>query len=218
MKGSYICTKCGKSLASLQSLWNHKQRCKDTGERKRSRNTDGLSEKHDDPAFINSTYSRTYNVPPTQPSLTFVAAADAVKESSVKHRPKNPKIQALLNEIFNDDDPDRNVTPQVIHKGFSIAPPPSTTTSLSLKPSRLLLSSAAKSHQQQQQHSTLTMREEPVMKKIKLSSSAARSKADIRNLPQSNTLNIEILTMMLNHLFMIVMMMMMMMMMMMIRN
>ena len=70
MKGSYICTQCGKSLASSQLLWNHKQRCKDTGERKRSRNTDGLSKKNDDPTFINSTYSRTYNVVPTQPSLT----------------------------------------------------------------------------------------------------------------------------------------------------
>ena len=30
MKGSYICMRCGKSLASSQSLWNHKQRCKDT--------------------------------------------------------------------------------------------------------------------------------------------------------------------------------------------
>ena len=30
MKGSYICARCGKSLASSQSLWNHKQRCKST--------------------------------------------------------------------------------------------------------------------------------------------------------------------------------------------
>ena len=28
MKGIYICPKCGKSLASSQSLWNHKQRCR----------------------------------------------------------------------------------------------------------------------------------------------------------------------------------------------
>ena len=61
--------------------------------------------------FINSTYSRTYNVLPTQPSFTLVAEVDAVKESSVKHRLTNPKIQALLKEIINDDDPYRNVTP-----------------------------------------------------------------------------------------------------------
>ena len=30
MKSSYICAQCGKSLASSQSLWNHKQRCKGT--------------------------------------------------------------------------------------------------------------------------------------------------------------------------------------------
>ena len=33
MKGSYICTHCGKSLASSQSLWNHKQRCNCNAER-----------------------------------------------------------------------------------------------------------------------------------------------------------------------------------------
>ena len=186
MKGSYICTKCAKSLASSQSLWNHKQRCKDTGERKRSWNTDGLSEKHDDPTFINSTYSRTYNVPTptTQPPPTFNAAAAAAagEESSVKRRLTNPKIQALLNEIINDNDLDRNVTSQVIHKGFSIAsaPPPATTTTSSLS-SKSSKPSAKKS--QQQQHSTLTMGKEPVVKKIKLSSS--KSKDDIRNLPQS---------------------------------
>ena len=42
MKGSYICTKCGKSLESSQWLWSHKQICKDTGERKTSMNTDGV--------------------------------------------------------------------------------------------------------------------------------------------------------------------------------
>ena len=43
-------------------------------------------------------------------------------------KPKNPKIQALLDEIINDD-PKRNVPPQVIHKGFSIVPPTKTSPS-----------------------------------------------------------------------------------------
>ena len=179
MKGSYICTKCGKSLASSQSLWNHKQRCKDTGEGKRSRNGDGLSEKHDDRTFNNSTYSRIYNVSPTQPSLT-PAVASADKDSSCEKRPTNPKIQALLNEIINDgDDSKRHAPPppQVIYKGFSIIPP-TKTSSRSSKSSRRVAPESSQS--------ALTTREEPVTKKIKLSSpAAARSKEDIRNLPQS---------------------------------
>ena len=53
-----------------------------------------------------SSIAGTYNVSPTQPSpSTFVDAA-AVKESSSSYepRPKNPKIQALLDEIVNDND------------------------------------------------------------------------------------------------------------------
>ena len=65
----------------------------------------------------------TYNVS-TQPPPTFVAAA--VKESSLEPRPKNPKIQALLDKIVNDD-PRRNV----IHKVFTNVP--SSTTSPSPK-------------------------------------------------------------------------------------
>ena len=59
MKGSYMCTQCGKSLASSQSLWNHKQICKGTTERKRLRDINE-SEKFDRPAF-NSTYSDQQN-------------------------------------------------------------------------------------------------------------------------------------------------------------
>ena len=72
--------------------------------------------------------SPTYNIstqPP--PSPTFVAAA-AVKGSSLEPRPKNPKIQALLDEIVNDD-PRRNVPRQEIHKVFSIVPPSTTSPS-----------------------------------------------------------------------------------------
>ena len=72
--------------------------------------------------------SRTYNIstqPPPPP--TFVAAA-AAKESSLEPRPKNPKIQALLDEIVNDD-PRRNVSPQEIHNVFSIVPPSTTSPS-----------------------------------------------------------------------------------------
>ena len=39
MKGSYICTRCGKSLASSQSLWNHKQRCKSASRPRVGKNT-----------------------------------------------------------------------------------------------------------------------------------------------------------------------------------
>ena len=96
----------------------------------------------------------------TEPTL--VAAAAAVKESSLKNRPKNPRIQALLDEIVNDDDSKRHVPPpQVIHKGFSIIPPTTTTTT----PSRYSKSSRRVEPRSQP---TLTTREEPGMKKIKL--------------------------------------------------
>ena len=133
MVKKYICPQCDNEFASRQSLWKHKQKQRCHGQSARI---------------------------PTQVPSTFIAAA--VKESSPhKHRPKNPKIQALLDEIVNDCDSKRHVSPpQVIHKGFSIVPP--TTASPSSKPLRM-----------------------KKMKKIKLSSPAARSKEDIRNLPQS---------------------------------
>ena len=45
------------------------------------------------------------------------------KQENVSSQLKNPKIQALPDEIINDD-PKRNVPPQVIHKGIYIAPLP----------------------------------------------------------------------------------------------
>ena len=147
----FVCSKCEKELANRHSLSRQKKACQSA------------------PYNIAATLP-TYNVP-TQLLPTFVAAA--VKETSVEHRPTNPKIKSLLEEIINDD-LDRNVTSQAIHKGFSIVPP--TTTSLFSRPLRLLAPES---------QSALT-REEPVMKKFKLSS--PRSKEDIigeeRDLPQ----------------------------------
>ena len=104
----FVCSKCGKELANRHSLSRHKESCQ--------------SALYNIPAA-----SHTYNIstrPPPPP--TFVAAA--VKESSLEPRPKNPKIQALLDEIVNDD-PRRNVPPQEIHKVFSTVPPSSTSPS-----------------------------------------------------------------------------------------
>ena len=109
----FICSKCGKELANRHNLSRHKKSCQSA-------------------PYNIPVRSPTYN-PPTQPPPPTSVADAAVKESSVKHRLTNPKIQSLLDEIINDDDPDRNVTPQPIYKGFSIVPP--TTTSHSSKPS-----------------------------------------------------------------------------------
>ena len=106
----FVCSKCGKELANRHSLSRHKKSCQSA-------------------PYVPAT-SPTYNVPtqpPPPPPPTFVAAA--VKESSLEPRPKNPKIQALLDEIVNED-PKRHVPPQAIHKEFSIVPP---TTSPSPK-------------------------------------------------------------------------------------
>ena len=105
----FVCSKCGKELANRHSLSRHS--CQ--------------SALYNVPAT-----SHTYNIStqPPPPPPTFVAAA--VKESSLEPRPKNPKIQALLDEIVNDD-PKRHVPPQAIHQGFGIVPP--TTTSPSPK-------------------------------------------------------------------------------------
>ena len=104
----FVCSKCGKELANRQSLSRHKKSCQS--------------------ALYNvEATSPTYNIsaqPP--PPRTFVAAA--VKESSLEPSPKNPKIQALLDEIANDD-PRRNVPPQEIHKVFSTVPPSTTSPS-----------------------------------------------------------------------------------------
>ena len=75
MKGLCICTQCGKSLASPQSLWNHKKRCA----KKRSRNADEN--------LVDDLY---YSSPECN--------------DDVSHPSKvvDPMMQALLNEIVND--------------------------------------------------------------------------------------------------------------------
>ena len=70
-------------------------------------------------------FDDSYNVAESK-SYSGTTAVKRPTESLHKPRPKNPKIQTLLDEII-DDDPDRNVTPQVVHKGYSIVPPPVST-------------------------------------------------------------------------------------------
>ena len=159
-----ICSKCGKELANRHNLSRHKKSCQ--------------SAPYNIPVRY-PTYKHGKAVMDSQQHFTKVLPTtdkrdfnNISKSENVSSQPQNPKIQALLDEIINDDDSKRNAP---LYKGFSIVPP--TTTSLSSNPSK---PPAAKSHQRQ--HSTLTTREEPVIKKIKLSS--ARSKKGMRNLPQ----------------------------------
>ena len=74
MKGLCICTQCGKSLASPQSLWNHKQRC---NVKKRSRNAD---ENLDDLSYSSTKFGDNSHPSKADPMV----------------------MQALLNEIIND--------------------------------------------------------------------------------------------------------------------
>ena len=149
MAKKYICPQCDNEFSTRQSLWKHKQKRRCHGQSARTS---------------------------SQPPPTFIAAA--VEESSLERRPKNPRIQALLDEIVNGDDSKRHVPQtQVIHKGFSIIAP-TTKSSRSSKSSRQLAPES---------QSTLTTREEPGMKKIKLSSSA-RSKEDIAGEKKGSTI------------------------------
>ena len=182
----HTCSTCGKNLSSYRSLWRHKKNCRQasggvhTSSMLRDRSP-VLSRSSNTPT---SSVARTYKVPstqhvtmqpppPTPPTTTFgdgvgvAAASTANRDSSAEKRPTNPKIQALVNAIINNDDgndPKRHAKPpRVIHQGFSIVPPTS--------------------------QSALSTKEEPVMKKIKLSlPAAARSNEDIRNLPQSKSI------------------------------
>ena len=110
----FICSKCGKELANRHNLSRHKQSCK--------------SCIHNVPER-----SPTYNLPTQPPPFpTFVAATAVKDDSSCENRTKNPKILALLDEIFNDGDLKNHVPPHEIHQEFSIIPP-TTTSPLSKK-------------------------------------------------------------------------------------
>ena len=118
---THHCPTCNKGLASLQSLSNHKQRC---------------------------TFGDTSFQPPTHQSNAGVKRPNITVGSG---KSTNPKIQALLDEIINDDDPKRNVPSQTLHKGFSIVPPtspspmevstPAPSTPPSTSPKKMLFSS-----------------------------------------------------------------------------
>ena len=94
MKGQYICTHCGKSMASSQSLWNHKQKCKGTAEREIPR---VILEKPD-----NRTFNRDDPIPVvSQKNGRFVVE-------------KEPGVKYFLDEMINDGIPEENapVIPQ----------------------------------------------------------------------------------------------------------
>ena len=114
---THHCDNCKKGFASYQSLWKHKQNC-----RRPSSNYVNFPVGQKRPADIST---NSFEIHPT-----FDAVAD--KESYLKPRPKNPKIQALVDEIVNDGDLKRHVPPQEIHQGFSILPP-TTTSPLAMK-------------------------------------------------------------------------------------
>ena len=112
----FVCSKCGKDLANCHSLSQHKKSCQ--------------SALYNVPAT-----SPTYNVSTQPPPPTSVAAA--VKESAPELRPKNPKIQALLNEIVNDQM--RNVPPSLKKVLTPPTPPPHSPKKILLSPPKQML-------------------------------------------------------------------------------
>ena len=129
MAKKYICSQCDKEFATRQSLWKHKQK------RRCSQQS-----------------ARTSSQPPP----TFIGAA--IEDSPLERRAKNPRIQALIDEIVNDDDDSKRhvQTPQVIHQGFSILH--QTTSTIPSRSSKSSIQLAPSSQ------STLTTREKPGMK------------------------------------------------------
>lgn len=84
MRGSYICDRCNKSLASRQSLWNHRQRC--NGDVMKSSNmSDSM---RTTPSNVTPAVGRKRSLDP--PSL------------GGEKKIKNPKIQALLDAVIDD--------------------------------------------------------------------------------------------------------------------
>ena len=93
----FICSKCGKELANRHNLSRHK--------------------KTSQSSTRNWIFDDSYAEPKT-------TAVQRPIESYYEPKPKkNPRIETLLDEIINDD-PD--ITPQAVHKGYSIVPPTPT--------------------------------------------------------------------------------------------
>ena len=88
----YTCDKCGKKLSSYKSLWRHKKNCKT------SQSTSNWSVT--ETPHINEFRSTLGQKRPRSPNFN-----GADKETG----PRNPKITALLDEIMNDNSPDRDM-------------------------------------------------------------------------------------------------------------
>ena len=97
MAKKYICPGCEKGYATRQSLWKHKQRCQYTPRNR-----------------VFNDYADTKNYSGT------VAVKSPIDSP---HKPENPRIRNLLEEIANGDS-DR--LPEV-HEGCSIVPSPPPT-------------------------------------------------------------------------------------------
>ena len=106
MKGSYVCTRCSKSLASSQSLWNHKQRCKESVGNVRKAPFHSFACQS-----LSNAGEKRSSVPPVsdsdqvlenQPKKSKVATLDELR-SQRSESSKNPKIQTSVNEKSNND-------------------------------------------------------------------------------------------------------------------
>ena len=86
----FVCSKCGKELANRHNLSRHKKNCR----------------------------SIPYNIAVRSPIIDVSPTFDAVKRpvgDGAAKEPNNPKIQALLDEIVNDDH-DMDVSPTTVMK------------------------------------------------------------------------------------------------------
>ena len=89
----FVCLKCGKELVNRHNLSPHKKNCR----------------------------SAPYNVPARSPILSRFPNVSAFNAGVEKEtRPKNPKIQVLLDEIMNESSTDKSLSiiPQAIPKNI----------------------------------------------------------------------------------------------------
>lgn len=101
MKGSYICDRCNKSLASRQSLWNHRQRCKF------SKSNDSYKELL--PRHINSNstrFDKKHHLAAIKPFKarqdTSIQTCSPFFDITKPTKKENPRIQALIDAVIND--------------------------------------------------------------------------------------------------------------------
>ena len=96
----YTCSKCGKNISSYHSLWRHKRNYQSTTTQRKTHNR----------AIEARTSQPLVTVGQKKPISIFIGGEFGTGKPA-DNGPRNPKMQAVLDEIINDDQT-MNVTSQ----------------------------------------------------------------------------------------------------------